>query len=108
MGPAPTPQEGRPLDPEAQKKSVFLKLRATDEDRVRWQGIAENKGVSLSELMRSSLDGLRLRKRREPPTVAPELLRACPHREQPQPACPRCEPPEAAGKHRAADPADRD
>lgn len=63
------------MTPEAQKKSVFLKLRATDEDRVRWQGIAENKGVSLSELMRSSLDGLRLRKRREPPTVAPELLR---------------------------------
>ena len=38
-------------------------------------GHAENKGVSLSELMRSSLDGMRLRKRRELPTVAPELLR---------------------------------
>jgi len=63
------------LTPEAKKKSIWLKLRATDEERGRWQGIAENKGVSLSELMRSSLDGMRLRKRRELPTVAPELLR---------------------------------
>lgn len=63
------------MTPEAKKKSIWLKLRATDEERGRWQGIAENKGVTLSELMRSSLDGLRLRKRREPPRVAPELLR---------------------------------
>lgn len=63
------------MTPEAKKKSIWLKLRATDEERGRWQDIAENKGVSLSELMRSSLDGMRLRKRREPPTVAPELLR---------------------------------
>lgn len=63
------------MTPEAKKKSIWLKLRATEEERGRWQGIAENSGVSLSELMRSSLDGLRLRRRRGPPKVAPELLR---------------------------------
>ena len=63
------------MTPEAKKKSIWLKLRATEEERGRWQGIAENSGVTLSELMRSSLDGLRLRKRRGPPKVAPELLR---------------------------------
>ena len=63
------------MTPEAKKKRIWLKLRATDEERGRWQGIAENKGVTLSELMRSSLDGLRLRKRRGPPPVASELLR---------------------------------
>ena len=96
------------MTPEAKKKSIWLKLRATDEERGRWQGIAENKGVSLSELMRSSLDGMRLRKRHEPPTVAPELLRACPHRQQPQPACPCSQSPPAPRKHRPADPLDRD
>ena len=69
------PAGGTPLDPEAKKKSIWLKLRATEEERGRWQGIAENSGVTLSDLMRSSLDGLRLRKRRGPPKVAPELLR---------------------------------
>lgn len=63
------------MTPEAKKKSIWLKLRATEEERGRWQGIAENSGVTLSELMRSSLDGSRLRKRRGPPKVAPELLR---------------------------------
>ena len=39
LGPALTPQEGHPLDPEAKKKSIWLKLRATDEERGRWQGM---------------------------------------------------------------------
>lgn len=54
---------------------MWIKIRTTDEEKRHWQDIAENKGVSLSELVRSSLGGLRLRKRREPPKVAPELLR---------------------------------
>lgn len=52
-----------------------MDIRASVEEKTRWQAIAENKGVSLSELVRSSLDGLRLRKRREPPPVDPDLLR---------------------------------
>lgn len=52
-----------------------IEIRTTPEEKRHWQDIAENKGVSLSELVRSTLGGLRLRKRREPPTVAPELLR---------------------------------
>ena len=50
---------------------MWIKIRTTDEEKRHWQDIAENKGVSLSELVRSSLGGLRLRKRREPPKVAP-------------------------------------
>ena len=52
-----------------------IEIRTTPEEKRHWQEIAENKGVSLSELVRSSLGGLRLRKRREAPRVAPELLR---------------------------------
>jgi hypothetical protein len=52
-----------------------IEIRTTAEEKRHWQAIAENKGVSLSELVRSSLGGLRLRKRRETPSVAPELLR---------------------------------
>ena len=52
-----------------------IEIRTTPEEKRHWQEIAENKGVSLSELVRSSLSGLRLRKRREAPKVAPELLR---------------------------------
>lgn len=52
-----------------------IEIRTTPEEKRHWQDIAENKGVSLSELVRSTLGGLRLRKRREPPKVAPELLR---------------------------------
>ena len=54
---------------------MWIKIRTTDEEKRHWQDIAKNKGVSLSELVRSSIWGLRLRKRREPPKVAPELLR---------------------------------
>lgn len=63
------------MTPEAKKRSIWLKLRVTDDERGRWTEIAKNKGVTVSDLVRSSLDGLRLRKRREAPKVAPELLR---------------------------------
>lgn len=52
-----------------------IEIRTTPEEKRHWQAIAENRGVSLSELVRSSLGGLRLRKRREAPRVSPELLR---------------------------------
>ena len=52
-----------------------IEIRTTSEEKQRWQAIAENKGVSLSELVRSALGGQRLRKRREPPRVDPDLLR---------------------------------
>lgn len=52
-----------------------IEIRTTLEEKRRWQQIAENKGVSLSELVRSVLGGQRLRKRREPPKVDPDLLR---------------------------------
>jgi len=52
-----------------------IEIRTTAEEKRHWQEIAENKGVTLSELVRSSLGGLRLRKRREAPRVAPDLLR---------------------------------
>ena len=52
-----------------------IEIRTTPEEKQRWQAIAENKGVSLSELVRFALGGQRLRKRREPPRVDPDLLR---------------------------------
>lgn len=52
-----------------------IEIRTTPEEKQRWQAIAENKGVSLSELVRSCLGGQRLRKRRDPPKVDPDLLR---------------------------------
>lgn len=52
-----------------------IEIRTTAEEKLRWQALAENKGVSLSALVRSLLDGQRLRNRREPPKVDPVLLR---------------------------------
>ena len=54
---------------------IWIKVRASSAERARWQGLAAARGVSLSELIRSRLDGTRLRPRREPPPVAPDLLR---------------------------------
>lgn len=63
-------------DPSAATEPArWIKLRATAAERARWQALAASRGVSLSELIRASLGGLRLRTRREPPPVAPELLR---------------------------------
>lgn len=55
---------------------MWIKIRTNPEEKRRWQAIAENKGVSLSELMRNLLNGQRLRKRRPVPMVDPVLLRA--------------------------------
>ncbi|WP_435171693.1 MobC family plasmid mobilization relaxosome protein [Falsirhodobacter sp. 1013] len=52
-----------------------IEIRTTPEDKERWQKIAASKGVSLSELVRVTLDSQRLRKRRDPPKVDPDLLR---------------------------------
>ncbi|MFI0396949.1 MobC family plasmid mobilization relaxosome protein [Paracoccus jiaweipingae] len=54
---------------------IWIKLRASSAERARWQALAVARGVSLSELIRSRLDGTRLRSRREAPPVAPDLLR---------------------------------
>lgn len=63
-------------DPSAAPEPArWIKLRASAAERARWQALAASRGVSLSELIRASLGGLRLRTRREPPPVAPELLR---------------------------------
>lgn len=63
-------------DPSAAPEPArWIKLRASTAERARWQALAASRGMSLSELIRASLGGLRLRMRREPPPVAPELLR---------------------------------
>lgn len=54
---------------------MWIKLRTTAEEKRKWQELAENRGVSLSELVRSFLNSQRLRKRREAPKVDPALLR---------------------------------
>ena len=60
---------------DAADSSLWIKVRASGAERRRWQELAAARGVSLSELIRSRLDGTRLRSRREPPPVAPDLLR---------------------------------
>ena len=63
-------------DPSAASEPArWIKLRASAAERARWQALAASRGMSLSELIRASLGGLRLRTRREVPPVAPELLR---------------------------------
>ena len=52
-----------------------IEIRTSADEKRRWQEIAESKGVSLSDLVRSLLAGQRLRKRRDPPRVDPALLR---------------------------------
>ena len=60
----------------ARERPGWVKVRATAEQRARWQAVASAKGVSLSELVRQGLDGVRIRPRRHPPrAVAPELVR---------------------------------
>ena len=55
---------------------MWVKVRATEEQRTRWHAAAEARGVSLSELVRRSLDGVRaVRRRHQPRRVDPELLR---------------------------------
>ncbi len=55
--------------------STRVELRASVEEKARWQEIAASRGVSLSDLVRGLLNGQRLRRRRSAPSVDPELLR---------------------------------
>lgn len=55
---------------------MWVKVRASAEQRTRWQSVAAARGVSLSELVRQGLDGTRLvRRRHQPRAVDPALLR---------------------------------
>ena len=63
------------MSDDAADSPIWIKVRASSAERSRWQDLAAARGVSLSELIRSRLDGTRLRSRREPPPVAPDLLR---------------------------------
>jgi hypothetical protein len=52
-----------------------IELRVSAEEKSHWQAIAASRGVSLSELIRATLSGQRLRKRRSAPRVDPDLVR---------------------------------
>lgn len=77
MGPAPNPvREGASLRPPLfYEPAMKIEIRTTVEEKRRWQEIAKNRDVSLSELVRSFLNTQHLRKRREVPKVHPDLLR---------------------------------
>ena len=55
--------------------SERIELRVTPEEKTHWQAIAASRGVSLSELIRVTLSGQRLRSRRNAPRVDPDLVR---------------------------------
>lgn len=55
--------------------STRVEIRASAEEKARWQEIAASRGVSLSDMVRGLLNGQRLRRRRSAPLVQPELLR---------------------------------
>ena len=55
--------------------SERIELRVTPEEKAHWQAIAASRGVSLSELIRVTLSGQRLRARRNAPRVDPDLVR---------------------------------
>ena len=55
--------------------SERIELRVTPEEKAHWQAIAASRGVSLSELIRVTLSGQRLRSRRGAPRVDPDLVR---------------------------------
>lgn len=63
------------MSDDAADSPIWIKVRASGAERARWQELAAARGVSLSELIRSRLDGTRLRSRRDPPPVSPDLLR---------------------------------
>ena len=54
---------------------MWIKIRASEEQRDVWYDKARTKGVSFSELVRQSLDGVRVRKRTQLRRVDPDLLR---------------------------------
>ena len=55
--------------------SERIELRVTPEEKTHWQAIAASRGVSLSELIRATLSGQRLRVRRSAPRIDPNLMR---------------------------------
>jgi len=55
--------------------SERIELRVSAEEKAHWQAIAAGRGVSLSALIRAALSGQRLRTRRGPPPVDPDLVR---------------------------------
>ena len=55
--------------------AIWIKIRVTAEQRDAWYEKARTKGVTFSELVRQSLDGLRVQKRTQVRRVDPDLLR---------------------------------
>jgi len=55
--------------------ATWIKIRATPEQRAAWYEKARLKGVTFSELVRQSLDGVRVQRRNQLRRVEPALLR---------------------------------
>ena len=55
--------------------ATWIKIRTTPEQRAAWYEKARLKGVSFSELVRASLDGLVVHRRHQLRRVDPDLLR---------------------------------
>lgn len=54
---------------------MWIKIRASEEQRDAWYEKARLKGVTFSELVRQSLDGVRVQRRHQLRRVDPDLLR---------------------------------
>jgi len=54
---------------------MWIKIRATEDQRDAWYEKARLKGVTFSELVRQSLDGVRVQKRTQLRRIDPDLLR---------------------------------
>ena len=55
--------------------AIWIKFRATEEQRDTWYEKARTKGVSFSDLARQTLDGVRVERRHQLRRVDPDLLR---------------------------------
>lgn len=55
---------------------MWVKLRATEEERQAWYAKAQAKGVTFSEFARKTLNGVAVRRRTQLRRVDPALLRA--------------------------------
>jgi erythromycin esterase-like protein len=55
---------------------MWVKLRATEEERQAWYAKAQAKGVTFSEFARKTLSGVAVRRRTQLRHVDPALLRA--------------------------------
>lgn len=54
---------------------MWIKIRASEAQRDAWYDKARLKGVTFSELVRQSLDGVRIQRRHQLRSVDPDLLR---------------------------------